>query len=307
MDEDQTKWEEFPPIGYPIWNTDLYILDASLEPVPDGILGELYLAGVGLARGYFNRPGQTADKFIANPFGEPGSRMYRTGDIAVRLPNGAIQFLGRADEQVKIRGFRIELGEVEAVLLKTCPALSKVAVVARQVGETNKDKRLVAYLVGQPGQTLPDASQLRLALLQTLPDYMVPAHFVVLEKLPLSPAGKLDRRALPDPVSMNGSGAIEKTRIAASTDSERLLVRLFQEITECHEVSADDSFFAIGGHSLLAMKLVARVRQETEKTLPLRSIFEHPTPQQLAVHLDGITKQSRRRIQSGMGRIRNDN
>ncbi len=307
MDEDQTKWEEFPPIGYPIWNTDLYILDASLEPVPDGILGELYLAGVGLARGYFNRPGQTADKFIANPFGEPGSRMYRTGDIAVRLPNGAIQFLGRADEQVKIRGFRIELGEVEAVLLKICPALSKVAVVARQVGETNKDKRLVAYLVGQPGQTLPDASQLRLALLQTLPDYMVPAHFVVLEKLPLSPAGKLDRRALPDPVSMNGSGAIEKTRIAASTDSERLLVRLFQEITECHEVSADDSFFAIGGHSLLAMKLVARVRQETEKTLPLRSIFEHPTPQQLAVHLDGITKQSRRRIQSGMGRIRNDN
>jgi hypothetical protein len=307
MDEDQSKWEEFPPIGYPIWNTDLFILDPTLEPVPDGILGELYLAGVGLARGYFNRGGLTAEKFIANPFGAPGERMYRTGDIAVRLANGAIQFLGRADDQVKIRGFRIELGEVESALLKECPELSKVAVIARQVGQASKDKRLVAYVVGHPGQLVPDATQLRLAMLKILPDYMVPAHFVVLEKLPLSPAGKLDRRALPDPLLHAGAEDANKVCILPSTENEKLLVRLFQEITEIAEVSIDDSFFAIGGHSLLAMKLVARVRQETEKTLPLRSIFEHPTPQQLAVYLDGITKQSRRRIQSGMGRIRNDN
>ncbi|MFY9137450.1 amino acid adenylation domain-containing protein [Zwartia sp.] len=307
MDKDQSKWEEFPPIGYPIWNTDLYILDATLEPVPDGILGELYLAGVGLARGYFNRGGLTAEKFIANPFGAPGTRMYRTGDIAVRLANGAIQFLGRADDQVKIRGFRIELGEVESALLNECPELSKVAVIARQVGQASKDKRLVAYVVGHADQPVRDAAQLRLALLKILPDYMVPAHFVVMEKLPLSPAGKLDRRALPDPILHAGAEGANKVSILPNNENERLLVRLFQEITEIAEVSTDDSFFAIGGHSLLAMKLVARVRQETEKTLPLRSIFEHPTPQQLAVYLDGITKQSRRRIQSGMGRIRNDN
>lgn len=307
MDEDQSLWEDFPPIGYPIWNTDLYILDSTLEPVPDGILGELYLAGVGLARGYFDRPGLTAEKFIANPNGAPGSRMYRTGDIAVRLPNGAIQFLGRADDQVKIRGFRIELGEIESVLLNTFPALSKVAVVARQVGQTSKDKRLVAYLVGQAGQDLPDAAQIRLALMNTLPDYMVPAYFVMLDQLPLSPSGKLDRRSLPDPIEIDAEGSITKTFIPALTESERLLVRLFEEITESTSVSADESFFAIGGHSLLAMKLVARVRQETEKTLPLRAIFEYPTPQQLAAHLDSITKQSRRRIQSGMGRVRHDN
>ena len=307
MDEDQSKWQEFPPIGYPIWNTELYILDATLEPVPDGILGELYLAGIGLARGYFNRPGLTSEKFIANPYGEPGARMYRTGDIAVRLPNGAIQFLGRADDQVKIRGFRIELGEVESALLRECPILAQVAVIARQVGLVSQDKRLVTYVVPQPGQEVPDAAQLRMILLKTLPDYMVPAHFVTLESLPLSPAGKLDRRALPDPIDLTGIGSATKICVLPNTESEGLLVRLFQEITEIPEVSADDSFFAIGGHSLLAMKLVARVRQETEKTLPLRSIFEHPTPQQLAAYLDGITKQSRRRIQSGMGRIRNDN
>ncbi|MDN3988603.1 non-ribosomal peptide synthetase [Zwartia vadi] len=307
MDEDLTKWEEFPPIGYPIWNNDLYILDSTLEPLPDGVLGELYLAGTGLARGYFNRPGLTAQKFIANPFGEPGARMYRTGDIALRLPSGAIQFLGRADDQVKIRGFRIELGEVESTLLSECPTLSKVAVIARQVGQASADKRLVAYLVAQPGQILPDTAQLRNTLLKKLPDYMVPAYFVTLDSLPLSPAGKLDRRALPDPIALAKGDSIEKICIPPNTESERLLVRLFMEITESTEISADDSFFAIGGHSLLAMKLVARVRQVTEKTLPLRAIFEHPTPQQLAVYLDGISKQSRRRIQSGMGRIRNDN
>jgi len=306
MDEDQGKWEEFPPIGYPIWNTELYILDATLEPVPDGILGELYLGGIGLARGYFNRSGLSAEKFIANPYGEPGARMYRTGDIAVRMPNGAIQFLGRADDQVKIRGFRIELGEVESALLKECPGLSQVAVIARQVGQSSQDKRLVAYIVHHQDQELLSAAQLRLALLKTLPDYMVPAHFVTLEALPLSPAGKLDRRALPDPIGLSDLGSSEKVSLLPSTASEVLLVRLFQEITEVTEVSTDDSFFAIGGHSLLAMRLVARVRQETEKTLPLRAIFEHPTPQQLAAFLDGITKQSRRRIQSGMGRIRND-
>lgn len=293
-------WDEFPPIGYPIWNTELYILDEYLEPVPDGVAGDLYIAGVGLARGYFDRPGLSAEKFIACPFGSPGSRMYRTGDLANRAATGAIRFLGRGDDQVKIRGFRIELGEIEAALLRQFKSLAKVAVVARKFGE---DRRLVAYYVLHAGQSTPDTTQLRSGLQAILPDYMVPAHFMSLDALPLSPSGKLDRKALPDPTSQPH----EKAYVAPRTEPERMLCRLFAEITQTGQVSVDDSFFSIGGHSLLAMRLVARVRQETGKTLPLRSIFGHPTPEGLGPHLEALKSTNRPRLIPGMGRVHDDN
>ena len=293
-------WDEFPPIGYPIWNTELYILDEYLEPVPDGVTGDLYIAGVGLARGYFDRPGLTAEKFVACPFGSSGSRMYRTGDLASRAASGAIRFLGRNDDQVKIRGFRIELGEIEAALLRQFTSLANVAVVARQFGE---DRRLVAYYVLHARQSAPDTRQLRNGLLAILPDYMVPAHFMSLDALPLSPSGKLDRKALPDPTGRPD----ERAYVAPRSEPERMLCRLFAEITQAAQVSVDDSFFSIGGHSLLAMRLVARVRQETGKTLPLRSIFEHPTPEGLAPHLEGLKSSSRPRLIPGMGRVHDGN
>ncbi len=293
-------WDEFPPIGSPIWNTELYILDEYLEPVPEGVTGELYIAGLGLARGYFDRPGLTAEKFIACPFSSSGARMYRTGDLASRGPAGVIKFLGRRDDQVKIRGFRIELGEVEAALLRQFKGLASVAVVARKFGE---DQRLVAYYVPQAGQRAPDTTQLRSGLLATLPDYMVPAHFVSLDTFPLSPSGKLDRRALPDPAGQSN----EKAYVAPRSEPERLLCRLFAEITQAAQVSVDDSFFSIGGHSLLAMRLVARLRQETGKTLPLRSIFEYPTPEALAPHLEGLKSTKRPRLIPGMGRVHDEN
>lgn len=293
-------WPEFPHIGYPIWNTELYVLDETLEPVPDGVVGELYIAGIGLARGYMGRPGLTAERFIACPFGPAGTLMYRTGDLASRLPDCAIRFLGRADDQVKIRGFRIELGEIEAAILKRFEMLAQVAVIARVI---NGDKRLVAYIVTQAGQVSPSAGELRSGLGSILPDYMVPTYFVEVDQFPLSPSGKLDRRALPDPTTqLNGT-----EYRAPRSDNEVLLCRLFAEITGVEQAGIDDSFFMIGGHSLLAMRLVARIRQETGKTLALRAIFECPTPESLAPHLQELKSDKRRRLTAGMGRIKDAN
>ncbi len=293
-------WPEFPHIGYPIWNTELYVLDETLEPVPDGVVGELYIAGIGLARGYMGRPGLTAERFIACPFGPAGALMYRTGDLASRLPDCAIRFLGRADDQVKIRGFRIELGEIEAAILKQFETLGQVAVIARVI---NGDKRLVAYIVAQAGQVSPGTGELRSGLSAILPDYMVPAYFVEVEQFPLSPSGKLDRRALPDPTAQLN----ETEYRAPRSDNEALLCRLFAEITGVEQAGIDDSFFMIGGHSLLAMRLVARIRQETGKTLALRAIFECPTPESLAPHLQELKSDKRRRLTAGMGRIKDAN
>jgi nonribosomal peptide synthetase DhbF len=291
---------QIPPIGHPIWNTQLYILDTSLEPVPAGVVGELYIAGAGLARGYLGRPGLTAERFMACPFGAPGSRMYRTGDLARRrTSDDAIEFLGRADDQVKIRGFRIELGEIEAALLQQTPSLAQAAVIARQIGG---DLRLVAYLVAHPHQEVPSVAHLRTVLGEVLPDYMVPAYFMTLASLPLTTNGKLDRRSLPEPAQQ----ASEVGYRAPRTSQEALLCQLFAELTGANPVGIDEGFFAIGGHSLLAMRLIARLRQETGCTLPLRTLFEHNTVAQLAPHLTSLEQDQSLALTSGLGRQAND-
>ncbi|MEY3672809.1 MAG: hypothetical protein RI904_2466, partial [Pseudomonadota bacterium] len=284
-----------PPIGYPIWNTQLHILDEGLGLVPVGVVGELYIAGIGLARGYLNRSGLTAERFIADPF-VAGARMYRTGDLVRRREDGAIEYLGRADHQVKLRGFRIELGEIEAALLTHFQSISQTCVLVREVGE---DKRIVAYLIAQPGKQLPDSNALRLALGKRLPDYMVPAHFITIDALPLTPNGKLDRRALPEPEAELNA----QTYRAPRTATEELLCALFSETTKAKHVGIDDSFFAIGGHSLLAMQLVARVRNRLGVTLPLRELFSHPTPEGLARVIDLLAPEDAIPLVAGMGKL----
>ena len=260
------------PIGRPIGNVRAYVLDPSLSPLPIGVPGELYIAGAGLARGYHNRPGLTAERFLACPFGPPGTRMYRTGDLARRRSDGTLDFLGRADAQVKIRGFRIEPGEIEAALLDL-PAIAQATVQPREIaGET----RLVAYFVPRPGETIPPVPALRQALAARLPDYMLPSAFVSLASLPLTVNGKLDRHALPDPDS---PGTPYR---APRSAREALICRLFADLTGTEPVGVDDDFFAIGGHSLLAMRLVARLHRETGQELPLRLLFANPTPEALA-------------------------
>jgi amino acid adenylation domain-containing protein len=280
---DVTYWEcrksdeaETPPIGYPIQNTQIYILDASLNPLPFGVAGELYIAGAGLARGYLGRGGLTAERFIANPF-TPGARMYRSGDLARWTENGVLEYLGRADAQVKIRGFRIELGEIEAALV-AIPGIAQCTVQAR--GEDGA-KQLVAYLVKGVGvgadTTIPEASTFKAVLSTTLPDYMVPAAFLVLESLPLTPNGKLDVRALPAP-EITGEGEYR----APVTEHERLIAALFAELTGAKRVGLGDSFFALGGHSLLAMRLLSQLRARTGTQLALRTLFEYPTVEEFA-------------------------
>ena len=195
------RGDETPLIGQPLLNEQVHILDGSLQLVPIGAVGELYIAGAGLARGYLGRAGLTSERFIACPYGEPGARMYRTGDLARWGEDGNIEYLGRSDDQVKIRGFRIELGEIEAGISQF-GSLSQVSVQAREVAG---EKRLVAYLVGKPEAQLPEFDEIRTALLKDLPEYMVPSSFVVLEGLPLTPNGKLDTRALPDPEIVSGA------------------------------------------------------------------------------------------------------
>jgi acyl-coenzyme A synthetase/AMP-(fatty) acid ligase len=295
MPADPAQWSEFPPIGEPIWNTQLYILDKSLNLVPDGIVGELYIAGIGLARGYLDKPAMTAEKFVACPFTHAGARMYRTGDLA-RRRHGQIDFMGRADEQVKLRGFRIEMGEIEAALLKYFDCFAQAAVIVRDI---NGIQSLIAYLVVYPNHSAPAREVLVSTLSAYLPEYMVPGYFVHVDQLPLTSHGKLDRRALPLPEARTS----EKTYRAPSTENETLLCQLFSEITGTEVVSVDDSFFAIGGHSLLAMRLIARLRALHGSVLPLRTLFEFTTPETLAPHLDSLEDDDEPMLIRGFGRI----
>ena len=253
------------PIGKPIANTRMYILDAQQQPVPQGVIGELYIAGVQVARGYLNRPELSAERFLNDPF-QPKGRMYRTGDVARYRPDGNIEYLGRNDDQVKIRGLRIELGEIQARLAQI-DGVQETVVVARE--DVPGDKRLVAYYTGER----LDIDLLRSHLLEHLPDYMVPAVFVHLDALPLSPNGKLDRKALPAPDQQ--SLKIREYE-APVGEVEITLARLWAELLNVERVGRHDHFFELGGHSLLAVSLIGRLRQEGMEA-DVRSLFEHPT------------------------------
>ncbi|MFS0694019.1 amino acid adenylation domain-containing protein [Streptomyces nitrosporeus] len=258
---DVSSWEcEGPgdtvPIGLPIDNIRLYVLDRALRPVPPGAPGEIHIGGTGVALGYHRRPGLTARSFVPDPYGPPGSRLYRTGDLGRRRADGALEHLGRIDQQVKLRGLRIEPGEIEAAL-RALPGISEAAVVVRE--DSPGDKRLAAYLVtgdGTDGTDLPGPQELRSRLKRVLPDYMVPVSFTELPALPLSPNGKLDRRALPAPVVHRAAGA----RLAPGTPAERVLAEVWAEVLGLPEVGVEEDFFDLGGHSLLATQVVARAR-----------------------------------------------
>ncbi|CAO3408743.1 amino acid adenylation domain-containing protein [Azospirillum largimobile] len=278
------------PIGVAIDNLRLYVLDECLNPLPAGAVGELYIAGVGLARGYHRRAGLTAERFVADPFSTDGGRMYRTGDLARRRGDGVIEYVGRIDHQVKIRGLRIELGEIEAVL-RGHPAVRDAVVVAR---DGAGGKRLVGYVAADADAELP--RRLREHLGRDLPDYMVPAHILVLDRLPLTPNGKLDRKALPEPAPDAGG-----QHMPPSTATELALAEIWRGVLGVERVGAADNFFALGGHSLLATRVAARIRDGFAVELPLRALFEAPTLAELAARID--RKQAHGSDEEEIGRM----
>ncbi|MEW6367292.1 MAG: amino acid adenylation domain-containing protein [Acidobacteriota bacterium] len=266
-----------PTIGRPIANSQTYILDAQMHPVPAGEVGELYIGGAGLARGYLNRPDVTAERFVPDPFGgEPGGRLYTTGDLARLLPDGEIDFLGRADHQVKLRGFRIELGEIE-VLLEQQRGVREAVVIVRE--DIPEDKRLVAYVVPDAGARI-EPREIRNSLKQKLPEYMLPPAIVVMNSLPLTPNGKVNRLALPAP-DWSACGD-HREHVGPRTPVEEVLAGVFAEVLGIQRVSVRDNFFEIGGHSLLATRVISRIRSAFGAELPQGRIFDAPTVEALA-------------------------
>jgi aspartate racemase len=275
---------ESVPIGRPISNTHVYILDRYLQPVPIGVPGELFTGGGGLARGYLHEPKLTAERFVPDPFSSrPDARLYRTGDLARFRSDSNIEFLGRLDQQVKIRGYRIELGEIEA-LLCNAPRVSQVAVVARQ--SPDGDRSLVAYVVedhsnnGEAHTNGDFTGELRQYVQRSLPEFMVPSRFIHVESLPLNANGKVDRRALPEPETATLN---RKESVSPRTEVERALASIWEDVLQVQKLGIHDHFFAdLGGHSLRATQLVSRLREAFEVELPLRTIFEAPTIAELA-------------------------
>nr|WP_275410164.1 non-ribosomal peptide synthetase [Streptomyces sp. SID14478] len=290
-----TAWQHVPgadrvPIGAPVWNTQVYVLDQALRPVAPGVVGELYLAGTGLARGYLGQTGLTANRFVACPFGAPGTRMYRTGDVVRWNQDGQVEYLGRSDFQVKIRGFRIELGEIEQALTAHPDVDSAVAVVREDRAD---DQRLVAYVVhGKAADPAAlDPAALTDLVRAHLPEYMVPSAIVPLAALPMTPSGKLDRNALPAP---------DHTEAAAGrgprTPNEEVLCRLFAELLGVAEVGIDIDFFDHGGHSLLATRLIGRIRNELDVDVKVTTVFRNPTVAQLAARIEEPAPSNRPKL-----------
>jgi amino acid adenylation domain-containing protein len=271
-------------IGRPIPDLEIYLLDSQLRLVPDGTPGEIFVGGAGVGRGYLHRPELTKQRFIDNPFsGKPASKLYRSGDLARWLPGGDLEYLGRIDTQVKIRGYRVELNEIVAAL-NTHPAVQASAVVARKDGTANQ--RLLAYVLIRQDKAPPAAGELRNLLRARLPDYMVPAVFLHLRDLPLTPNGKLDRDALPPP---DGNNILpDDNYVSPCTVVEEKLLLLVAELLGIDRVGINDNFFLIGGHSLFGTRLIARIRETFGVDLPLRSIFESPTPAQLAQQIETL-------------------
>jgi acyl carrier protein len=267
-----------PAIGAPIDNTQVYIVDENLQAVPDGVAGELFVGGANVGRGYRNHPELTAERFVASPF-MPGTRLYKTGDLGRRLPDGQIAFLGRADHQIKIRGYRIEPGEIEAAM-NAHASVAASAVVASADGAD--EKRLVGYVVAKGDFT---RSELQGFLLDRVPDYMVPAVFVVLDRLPLTASGKVDHSALPLPTPEN---TLRDEAAATSSVTEATLARIASELLRVPEVGPDDDFFLLGGHSLLGTQLIVRIREAFDVEVPLRTLFEQPTVRGLASAIEQL-------------------
>jgi nonribosomal peptide synthetase DhbF len=267
-------------IGAPIANTRFYVLDGALQPVPVGVPGELHIGGDGLARGYLHRPQLTRERFVTDPFaGEPGARMYCTGDMVRRLPDGTLEFLGRLDHQVKIRGHRIEPGEIEAALERH-PNVKRCVVVARE--DAQGDHRLVAYVIPTTSSIVP-ASELRLLLHETVPTYMIPAAFMSVASFPLTPSGKLDRKALPPDVAAQEAATAS---LGPRTPTEEVLARLWCEMLDLKQVSVRDNFFELGGHSLLAVRVIGRINETLGSRLGVVDMFRVPTIEALAASIE---------------------
>jgi amino acid adenylation domain-containing protein len=282
-------------IGRPVSNTQTYLLDESLRPVPAGIPAELYIGGMNLGRGYLHRPDITASNFVPNPFSaQPGARLYKTGDLARYRSDGQLQYLGRIDSQVKLRGFRIELEEIASVL-RQHPQISDALVLAER--SSIGDQRLVSYVVGE---SAPAQRQLRSYLQERLPEYMIPSRMVLVQEIPLLPSGKVDRRAL------EKAGAVdwerdqeERQHVGPRNPAEEKLVLIWEKVLGVTSVGVEDNFFERGGHSLLATQLISRIRDEFMIDLPLRSVFASPTPAEMALvieaaiieELEGITEE----------------
>nr|APD71717.1 non-ribosomal peptide synthetase 6 [Streptomyces sp.] len=272
-----------PHIGTALPGSELHILDDALRPVPQGTVGELFIAGPGLAHGYVNQPSLTASCFVPNSFGEPGTRMYRTGDLARWGSSGVLEFVGRGDRQIKLRGFRVELGEIESVLT-THPGVDRAVVVSQEV---HSSQQVVAYYI-PAGAAALSPERLRKHAAQTLPDYMVPSICVELEKLPLTPNGKLDVEALPKP--QNLVSRQETSGSEPEGELEELIAQVFSDVLGRDGISADDDFFALGGHSHMALRVVARLKKNLRLVVPIKEVYQHPRVRDLAQYVEGLTE-----------------